>query len=235
MSPMSKVMAFFPASVGLLFLAAVTHALKNPSFLNVLLVPATLYLYPLLSYRIHDFFFPIREGKYNLSLSEYNAWWGGHQIQLIYYACPFLEAILRTVPGAFSLWLRAWGSSIGKDVYWTPNAEIDDRSLVKIGDGVVFGHKIEMISHVIAPKDGKLSLLSKAVVVGDKCFLGAGSRFGPGATIEAGTALPILSDIYINEVISPDHDLKYVHPRFGARDLKEKESSLRKSSPEVTC
>lgn len=209
MSLLSKIMGCFPALNIFLLFASFTNAVINPSIFTVLLIPFMAYLFPLICFRIHCLFWPVKEGKFNLELKSYNPWWGGHQIQLIFYSMPFLESILRIIPGAFSFWLRLWGSKIGKGVYWTPNAEIDDRSLVEFGDNVVMGHKVEMISHVIGPKDGKLSLLSKKIKLGNNTFIGAGSRFGPGSEVEDGAFVPVLTDVYINRVIKKEDNLKY--------------------------
>jgi hypothetical protein len=208
----SKLSAIFPFLTILLTIISFITFSKNPSFLSFLLIPCSLYIFPLASYRIHNVFFPLKKGKSIIDTSKYSSWWGGHQIQLIYYACPTLEALLRVVPGVFSLWLRLWGSKVGKGVYWTPNVEIDDRGLVEIGDNVVFGHKIEIISHIVGPKKGGLSLYSQNVKIGKDCFIGAGSRLGPGAEIESGTFLPVLSDVYIDQYIPRNHNIRFKKP-----------------------
>lgn len=212
MSWKSKIMVCFPGLVVLALIVGIIRFAQNPSFTTFLFIPAALYLFPLLSYRVHNLIFPLYEGKSYLSESEYSPWWGGHQIQLIYYACPWIEAILRVIPGTFSWWLRLWGANIGKNVYWTPNVEIDDRSLVDVSSNVVFGHKVEIVSHVAGPRDGKISLYSKRVKIGKGCFIGAGSRLGPGAVIEDGAFLPVLTDVYINQRITKDHKIRYKKP-----------------------
>jgi hypothetical protein len=118
MSPMSKLMTLYPVIIILVIVTAITNAVSNPSGFNFVLVPASIYLFPLISFRLMNFLFPIIQGKSSLSTKKYSPWWGGHQIQIIYYAVPQFEGLLRIIPGAFSLWLRLWGSSIGKNVYW---------------------------------------------------------------------------------------------------------------------
>ena len=179
-----------------------------------------IYLFPLLSFRLMGIFYPITQGRSDLAKDKYSPWWGGHQIQQLFYVVPSFEAFLRIVPGAFSLWLRLWGSKVGKKIYWTPNVEIDDRSMVEIGDYALFGHKVELISHVVGGKKGNFSLYSKNIIIGDGAFVGAGSRLGPGAELETGCFLPVLSDVYIDEYIPKKHDLKYQHPRWP---IKKKE------------
>lgn len=212
MSWKSKLMSLFPGIVIFLSVIATVKFAQRPSLLSFLLIPAAVYLFPLMCYRIHDFIFPLKQGKSVLDAHSYSSWWGGHQIQLIYYACPWLEALLRVIPGAFSLWLRLWGSKVGKNVYWTPNVEIDDRSLVEIADNVVFGHKVELIGHIAGPRDGAFGLYSRRVKIGKGCFIGAGSRLAPGCEIEDGASLPILTDVYIDQKIPKDHKLRYKRP-----------------------
>jgi acetyltransferase-like isoleucine patch superfamily enzyme len=144
-----------------------------------------LYLFPLLCNQIHNFFFPLKEEDMDLSEKKYSAWWGNHQFQYLFIIIPSFEHILHVVPGLFSLWLRAWGSKVGKKVFWTPRVEILDRGLVEIGHGVVLGHLTAMSSHMVADIDGKPHLIIKKIRIGDRAFIGADSQFGPGTTIEA--------------------------------------------------
>lgn len=210
----SKLMALFPLVHILLIIQSVIYFAKNPGWLGIVVILMATYLFPLVSFRLHNILFPFKEGKEQLDTSKYSSWWGGHQIQQIFYALPFLESVLRIIPGLFSLWLRLWGSQIGKNVYWTPNVEIDDRSLLEVGDNALFGHKIEIISHIVGPRKDGLTLYSKRVKVGRNSFVGAGTRFGPGSTIEDNTFVPVLTDVYIDEVIKKDHQIRYTHPRF---------------------
>jgi len=143
--------------------------------------------------------FPLKEGTFDIMAKGYSPWWGSHMFQVVYMACPFLEGLLRIIPGVYSLWLRLWGSKIGKNVYWTPNIEIDDRSLIEVGDNCIVGHKLHFLPHIITPRDGIMSLLLKKIIIGNDCFLGAGSRLGPGVKLEDNTSIPILTDGQINQ------------------------------------
>lgn len=214
MTILSKIMALFPTLHALVIVYALICFTKDPGVPSSLVILASIYLFPLACFRFMGLFYPIKEGKSDLAKDKYSPWWGGHQIQLLFYVVPQFEAFLRVIPGAFSLWLRLWGSKVGKGVYWTPNVEIDDRSMVEIGNHALFGHKVELVSHVVGGKKGVFSLYSKNIVIGDGAFVGAGSRLGPGSEVEAGCFLPVLSDLYIDEYIPKKHDLKYVHPRW---------------------
>ena len=77
----------------------------------------------------------------------------GHQLQVLYSAFP----ALRLVPGLYSAWLRLWGSRVGRAVYWTPQVKITDRGLLKVGDGVVFGHRVVSIPKGVSTDPAVLS------------------------------------------------------------------------------
>jgi hypothetical protein len=206
MTLMSRLMVLFPVFHVAGFLTLLAWSVGNSSWLGVLLLPLWIYLVPPLLHRIHDLLFPLKEGASRISDPVYSPWWGSHQLQLLFVALPGLDSLLRIVPGLYSAWLRLWGSRIGKSVHWTPSVQIADRSLLEIGDGVVFGHKSECYSHVIRPQQRgqkqSLILYIRKVRIGRGAFIGAGSRLGPGAVIAEGTFLPVLTDVYLNQTIA---------------------------------
>jgi hypothetical protein len=155
-----------------------------------------------------NIFFPLKEGVFDIMAKGYSPWWGSHMFQVVYMSCPFLEGILRVIPGAYSFWLRLWGSKVGKNVYWTPNIELDDRSLLDIGNNCIVGHKLHFLPHVITPRDGKMSLLFKKITIGNNCFLGAGSRLGPGVMMDDDTSIPILTDGQIDQHFKTGNHIK---------------------------
>lgn len=157
------------------------------------------YLFPVLCFRLHNWIYPLEEGLTRLDDNRYCPWWGGHRIQALFDAVPWVEALLRMIPGVFSLWLRMWGSSIGKGVYWTARVEITDRSLLEVGDGTVLGHKVACYAHVIDEKRSGQVLYVKRIVIGRGVFLGAASRLGPGAVVESDVVIPLLTDVAINQ------------------------------------
>ena len=201
MTVRGRIMAFYPAFILGLALADVCWLGYRPSLWQPLLLIVVVYIIPPLSLRLHQGLAPIKEGRNDLAKRGYSAWWGAHQIQLLYTAVPQLEALLRIVPGLYSAWLRLCGSRVGRRVYWTPNVEITDRSMVEIGDGVVFGHKCKLLGHAIKPKGAAMILYIRKIRIGDGVFVGAGSRIGPGAVIAAGVYLPVLTDVHINKTV----------------------------------
>ena len=154
------------------------------------------YLMPLFIHRIHFFFFPFSDGYWVLAEKKYNPWWASHMFQFPFIACPWIESLIHFIPGLYSMWLRAWGSKIGKDIFWTPRVEIVDRGLVEIGDKCVVGHITGMCSHMVADIDGKPALVIKKIILGDKVFVGADSQLGPGVIISSKTKLKPKSRLY---------------------------------------
>jgi hypothetical protein len=203
MTRMGRIMSFYPALILGLSAAAVFWFALSPSYVQPLVLAFIIYLVPPATLRIHKICFPLRKQMSDLAERKYSPWWGAHQIQIIYIAVPQLEAVLRLVPGLYSSWLRLWGSKVGRGVYWTPNIEITDRHMLEIGDRVVFGHKTKLLGHAIKPKGKSMMLYTRAIKIGSDVFIGAGSRIGPGAVIYDGAYLPILTDVYVNQVVEP--------------------------------
>ncbi len=201
MSLLSTILLFFPSLVLFLTGGALVYFAHYPGILSVLMVLGCLYGLPMLVYRLHEWFYPVREGISYLRGQDYSPWWGSHQIQVIYIAIPALEAILRLIPGAFSGWLRLWGSQVGRNVYWTPGLEIADRGLLEIGDRVIMGHRVGIYPHIIKPRKQDLMLYVKKVKIGSDVFLGAGTHLGPGVVIADGTYLPVASHLYPNQKV----------------------------------
>jgi hypothetical protein len=194
----ARLFACFPAlwltGSATLFVAATLE--RNAWYFAALL--AWLYLLPPLCFRVHQRLWPLREGPSRLDSPEYSPWWGSHHFQVMYSALPSLEALLRLVPGAYSGWLRMWGSRVGHRVHWTPRVDIADRSLLDVGDDVVFGHLSGCYAHLIKRRrDGGMILYVRRIRIGHGVLIGAGSRLGPGARIEAGVALDVLTDVTV--------------------------------------
>lgn len=194
----SRALAWFPFSVLLFAAACLIRFLRKPGFGTLLLLLCALYLYPLAAFRLHQRWRPLKHGRSRLDTDAYSPWWGGHQIQSVFYALPELERMLRLVPGLYSVWLRAWGSRIGKGVQWTPAVEMGDRSSLDIGDGVIFGHKAKCYAHVVSMKSGRPVLYTAPVTIGDGAFLGIGSVVGPGSSIAPGAVVPAAKVVGVN-------------------------------------
>ena len=144
----ARAFGLFPAAWLATVGTCACFALIEPGVASVVALLAALYLVPVTCFRAHNALWPLVEGRSRLDTPEYSPWWGGHQFEIVYSAFPALEAALRLVPGAYSAWLRLWGSRIGRRVHWTPRLDITDRSLLEVGDDVVFGHLVACYAHV---------------------------------------------------------------------------------------
>jgi hypothetical protein len=196
----ARLIMLFPALLTSLVLAAGFYVVAKPGSVSAVMAVFMLYGFAPLAYRLHRRLWPLHQGLSRLDRPVYSPWWGAHQIQLFYDAFPALEALLRLIPGAYSAWLRAWGSRIGRRVHWTPRVDITDRGLLEVGDDVIFGHLVGCYAHVVDRRGGRLMLYSKPIRIGAGAFIGAGSRLGPGARIEPGSYLPALTDVGIREI-----------------------------------
>jgi len=200
----ARLFGLFPALWMLGVVASVLLLVMLPSLPGLLLVGFIVYLLPVLCFRVHDAVWPLVEGRSRIDAPGYSPWWGGHQFQVVYSAFPALEAALRLVPGLYSAWLRLWGSRVGRGVYWTPLVEITDRSLLEIGDGAVFGHRVACYGHLVKRRRDGMILYVRRIRIGAGALLGAGSRLGPGAHVEDGADLPLLTDVGVGRRVRKD-------------------------------
>ena len=228
MTILGKMMSFFPALVVASTLASIWWFAASPSLWAAFAVVASLYGLPPVAFRIHQRFHPLKEGGSRL-VGGYSAWYGSHQIQLIYLAFPALEAVLRMVPGLFSAWLRLWGSKVGRDVYWTPLIEISDRSLLEIGDRVVFGHRAGAYPHVIKPRRNNLLLYVKRIRIGSDSFVGAGSVLAPGVVVHEGAFVAAGAHVHPNEEVRAEEKKR---PAKRADDGADAPTPVADATPE---
>src|SRR5262249_29680123 len=107
------------------------HLVRDPGWASAGLFIFVTYLFPPLVCRLMRAIYPLKFGVFPLRESVAgNAWIISFRTQLIYGIFPWLESIVTMVPGAYSAWLRLWGSTIGKGITWVPNVSILDRGLL---------------------------------------------------------------------------------------------------------
>lgn len=162
---------------------------------------STPYLLPLIVQRLILSFYPIKEGGHYIGLEEkkFQPWLFSLRVQQIYLVFPQLERLLFYLPGIYSIWLRAWGSKIGKNVFWTPGTIVNDRGLIVVGDFVIFGHNTYMSSHLLRVKNGKFFVYVKKITIGNGSFIGAFTKMGPGTTIASGSQVQATSNFSVNQ------------------------------------
>jgi len=216
MSLMGMLMALFPAVALAGVATTVVVFVVSPAWWSALLLVFGVYGFPLTCFHIHQLIWPIKEGWFDLAEKRYLPWWGGYHMQLLYHALPWLEGVLIVIPGAYSFWLRLWGSEVGSGVYWTPRVVIGARNLMQIGDNVIVGSGCELYCHVIQPHEGKLQLYVKPLVIGNDCVLSVHSGMTPGSSLADGTFLKVESRVYPDQHIdseNPAKRVKHVSPQ----------------------
>lgn len=153
---------------------------------------AVLYLFPALLARTVLLVSPFSEGRIPVGSRPFFTWWLLANLQMLFCRLPFLEEILRLVPGLYSFWLRLWGARIGRLTYWGAGLRILDRSFLRIGDDVIFGAAVRLNPHVLSRNEkGEMELILASVVVGDRamvggyCLLTAGTEIAPDESTRA--------------------------------------------------
>jgi hypothetical protein len=199
-----RAIALFPAAVVAGALACIVWLCEAPGLAPGLALLAVIYLVPVAAFRAHEALWPMKIGGAHLAgpTPAYVPWWGAHQLQLLYIALPQLEALLRLVPGLYSAWLRLWGARIGDGVHWTPYVDISDRSLLEVGDRVIFGHHVALHAHVIRPSKDGLVLYVKPICIEAGAFVGAYSILGPGVRVKGRAFVPGGAHGHPNQVLS---------------------------------
>ena len=177
---------FVPLLHALLTLGPVILVLVGSPRQLLLLTPVILYLLPAVVVRLVTRTAALPAGLVDLGSPMFLRWWVTAQCQIVLLRLPWLEELLRLVPTVYSAWLRLWGSKIGALVYWSPGVVILDRSLVNLGDRVVFGAGVRLNPHVIAPIGGRRSLLLAPVTIGSDALVGGYSTLLPGCVIAPG-------------------------------------------------
>lgn len=174
-----------PTMLIVLLVSLLIKCVIEQSAAQALLFIAIIYLLPPMLWRLLRLFIPAKMGASYLGKNSktVNGWFVSYQIQQIYNALPFLEALLKLIPGAYSAWLRLWGARIGKSVNWTCQSKIVDRPFIHIGDRCLIGNEAYLSAHAIKKKDDRYLLYLKEITIGSDVVLSLQSIVGPGAVI----------------------------------------------------
>jgi len=176
-------------------------------------VLAVLYLVPPLVCRGIAMVVPIRRERIEIGSREFFSWWFSLNVQILFSRFAFLEEILRIVPGCYSLWLRLWGSRIGRLTYWAAGLRILDRQYLEIGNNVTFGADVRINPHVMLPdENGRMILMLAPVKIGDRVNVGgysllvAGTEIAEDQCTRAFLILPPFSRLEKGRRHKPDAD-----------------------------
>lgn len=191
------VIGWIPFAHALLVAVPLGLAIARRDGRLAVLAVALLYLLPPLAVRALLAARPMPIGRVELASGDYLRWWTTAQWQVIFARLPWLEELLRLVPGLYSAWLRLWGARVGSLVYWSPGVAILDRPLVRIGDRVAFGMGVRINPHVIAPlSSGRAALFVAPVAIGHEALVGGYSLLMAGCEIADREMTPPLRTIH---------------------------------------
>lgn len=203
MVPLLKlVFSFYPAYVIGLELYFLYDFHLAPSCLKFLTILLTPYIVPLTTFRLMGLIQPLKIGGAILTRNKYHFWLFSLWIQSIYSMFPSLEKMLMAVPGLYSIWLRLWGSKIGKNVFWNPNVEVLDRSFLEIGNNVFFGNHTYLSPHVLKMKQDCAILVLEPIKIGNDVVVGGFCRLGPGVEVADGVTLIHSTDYFKREKVT---------------------------------
>lgn len=190
-APFTLALNYLPI-VQLLTGAVVVASLAGSGRSLVLWSAAWLYLLPPLVCRATLLLFGRPQGRgLTQDTRAYKVWWFTHQWQVVFNRLPWLEELLRLVPGLYALWIGLWGGKVSPLVYWGPGALVVDRPLVIVEPGAVIGMGAGLTGHLgtLSP-EGTYTVDIAAPHVGRGAIMGARSGLGASAELAANQVLP---------------------------------------------
>jgi hypothetical protein len=196
-----RLFSYFPLLMTVLSLAALGVFAQWPSPWSAILLLFILYIVPPTVQSVMFRWAPLKQGVSEIDGRTFSPWLASHNIQAFYDALPYLESLLRVFPGFYSMWLRMWGSRVGYGVEWPVRMDVLDRSLMDIGNRVLFSREVELAAHVRKKTDGGRSrVLVRQVRIGSYAFIGPGARVCAGASVPSNASVPELKIVGVNEV-----------------------------------
>lgn len=150
-----------------------------------------IYLLPPLVSRVTLAAFGRPAGRATLDTRDYRVWWFLTQWQMIFNRQPWLEELLRLIPGLYPLWIGLWGGRLSQFAYVSPGVLITDRYLIDVRRGAVLGMKCTLAGHIaVRDEDGRFVVVIGTPTVEAEAIVGGEAGLGPGATLRAGHMLP---------------------------------------------
>jgi hypothetical protein len=151
----------------------------------------SLYVLPPLAVRLTLALAGRPEGLLHQHSRGFLVWWWATQWQTVFNRLPWLEELLRLVPGLYPLWIRLWGGQMSLQTYVAPGAQIVDRWAVQVQAGAVLGLRCVLAGH-LGTRDvaGRAVVIVAAPCVQAHAIVGGFAMLGPGAVLRAGQVLP---------------------------------------------
>jgi hypothetical protein len=172
--------------------AAVVSALASSRRSALLWSGAWLFLLPPAVCRLTFLFYGRPYGRaLTQDTRDYKVWWFTHQWQVVFDRLPWLEELMRLVPGLYALWLRLWGATVSPWVYWGAGSLVVDRPLLIVEPGAVVGMGGGVTGQLgTLAEDGTYRVDVAPPRVGRAAIMGTRSGLGPGAELAASQVLP---------------------------------------------
>ncbi len=131
-------------------------------------------------------------GQLTTDAPGYAVWWFLTQLQLLFNRLPWLEEVLRLVPGLYAAWIWLWGGRLSPFAFVGPGVLITDRYLVDVRKGAVLGMKSKLAGHLVKRNErGRYVIIVGAPRVEGEAIVGGEAALGPGASLRAGQVLPV--------------------------------------------
>jgi hypothetical protein len=171
---------------------ALAIELSRTAFGAGLCFAAWIYIFPPCASRLLIALSGRPQGRFTQDSAAYRVWWALTQFQILFNRAPWLEELLRLVPGLYALWIRLWGGQLSFFAYVAPQVLITDRHAVRVERGAVLGMRSVLCGHLVQRDDnGRWLVLAAAPVVESEAILGGDCRMAPGAILRAGQVLPV--------------------------------------------
>jgi hypothetical protein len=172
--------------------AVVVWSLASSAMSAIGLAVAWIYLVPPLVCRLTIAVFGRPSGRALRQDSRaYKVWWFIYQWQVLHNRVPWLEEVLRLVPGLYAAWLCLWGGRVSPLAYWAPGSLAFDRPLVVVERGALIGAGAGLVGHAgTLAADGSYQIDIGPARVGRGAIMGARSGLSAGAELADNTMLP---------------------------------------------
>lgn len=150
-----------------------------------------LYLVPPLLARLIILFYGKPTGIVTTSSRTHMVWWMLFQVQLVFNRFPFLEEILKVIPGLYAIWLNLWGARVNLFSFWAPGVTVMDRYHLAIGKGVILGTGCLLSAHVLVKKgNGEMMLVVDRIIIETDVLIGVKAMVSPGCHIHPSQIIP---------------------------------------------
>lgn len=179
-----SLLANFLPMVCIVALVALSLVLADSAGARLALFIGLLYLAPPVCARSLTWAFNKPTGRdLTQSSRAFKVWWILLQLQMPFNRLPWLEELLRLIPGLYPLWLNLWGAQVHPATFWAPGARIIDRPYVQTGYGSVVGTEALLSGHLARTESNRFVVDIAVIVIGAQAVIGARCSIGPGCVV----------------------------------------------------